>query len=78
MFIDFLRQKVIVKYGAASDRTTYVLTFLDSLNKDIQEFLGMDFFELKNAKDLEHFETLRKHAEFLAQKEMLRNQNKNV
>lgn len=35
----FLREKVKHKYGVANMRTDYILLFLDSLEKDIIEFI---------------------------------------
>lgn len=74
IFIDFLKQKCVEKYGQGTARTQYIHIFLDSLNDDIQTFLGMDFFELKNSKEIELAETAKINAEYLSKKNLNRNE----
>lgn len=68
IFLDFLRQTVIKKYGPASDRTVYITIFLDSLQKDITEFLDVDFMKLKEEKEMRIISDAIRDAEYLAKK----------
>ena len=63
-----MREKVKLKYGVQGARTDYILTFLDHVQYDLQEFLGKDFMAIKEAKLVKLEEAAKVDAEYLAKK----------